>query len=56
MTSVLGTAIVGMGYYTLMWGQLNEDEVGMKHDVENPQPSSDQENMKTPLLQEETNA
>ncbi|PON31668.1 Plant-drug/metabolite exporter [Parasponia andersonii] len=53
--SVIGTAIVGMGYYTLMWGQLNEDEVRMKlHDIETPQPS-DEENMKTPLLREETN-
>lgn len=51
---MIGTAIVGMGYYTLMWGQLNEEEMRIKHDVETPK-SSVEENMKTPLLKEEMN-
>ncbi|KAM6571175.1 hypothetical protein CsatA_015255 [Cannabis sativa] len=41
--SVIGTAIVGMGYFTVMWGQLNhEDEVSTnsnntkQYDVESP--------------------
>ncbi|KAF4394744.1 hypothetical protein F8388_015650 [Cannabis sativa] len=67
--SVIGTAIVGMGYFTVMWGQLNhEDEVSTnsnntkQYDVESPpQEHNDVDdddenyNVKTPLLKPQQN-
>ncbi|KAM6562147.1 hypothetical protein CsatB_022145 [Cannabis sativa] len=69
--SVIGTAIVGMGYFTVMWGQLNhEDEVSSnsnntkQYDVESPpqeyindddDDDDDDNNIKTPLLKPQQN-
>ena len=53
--SVIGTAIVAMGYLTVMYGQMNEDEslgkkVNNNGDVESGESSN--EEIKVPLLQD----
>ncbi|KAF4394741.1 hypothetical protein F8388_015647 [Cannabis sativa] len=67
--SVIGTAIVGMGYFTVMWGQLNhEDEVSTnsnntkQYDVESPpqehndvDDDNENYNVKTPILKPQQN-
>lgn len=46
--SVIGTTISGIGYYSVMWGQIKEDEVKIGCD----ESSSDSLDKKQPLLQE----
>ncbi|KAI9073429.1 hypothetical protein K1719_044614 [Acacia pycnantha] len=46
--SVIGTAIGGIGYYSVMWGQIKEDEDRIRCD----ESSSDSLVKKVPLLQE----
>ncbi|KAL4360546.1 hypothetical protein GQ457_04G007200 [Hibiscus cannabinus] len=46
--SVIGTMIVGTGYYALMWGQIREEELRKEHDVGKVEDVSD---LKAPLLQ-----
>ncbi|XP_039068913.1 WAT1-related protein At1g70260-like [Hibiscus syriacus] len=48
--SVIGTIIVGTGYYALMWGQIREAVLRKELDVEKVDDISD---LKAPLLQEE---
>ncbi|XP_022151081.1 WAT1-related protein At1g70260 [Momordica charantia] len=49
--SVMAAFIAGMGYYTVMWGQLNEDKgVGEEKDDK----SNDLSSAKVPLLDEES--
>ncbi|GMI74962.1 Resistance to Phytophthora parasitica 1, Usually multiple acids move in and out Transporters 36 [Hibiscus trionum] len=48
--SVIGTIIVGTGYYGLMWGQIREEELRKETDVEKADNVSD---IKAPLLQEQ---
>ncbi|KAK2994500.1 hypothetical protein RJ640_029459 [Escallonia rubra] len=46
--SIMGACITGIGYYTVMWGQIREDETSKSgRDVEAPEK-------KVPLLQEAT--
>ncbi|TXG56348.1 hypothetical protein EZV62_017661 [Acer yangbiense] len=47
--SVIGAVITGMGYYTVMWGQLGEDELRKGKSVERVESSDE----KVPLLQEQ---
>ncbi|KAK3223266.1 hypothetical protein Dsin_010291 [Dipteronia sinensis] len=47
--SVIGAVITGMGYYTVMWGQLREDELRKRKSVERVESSDEN----VPLLQEE---
>ncbi|EXB82637.1 Auxin-induced protein 5NG4 [Morus notabilis] len=49
--SVIGTAIVAMGYLTMMYGQQNEDEASTKHGTVDKLGETPEE--KVPLLQEE---
>ncbi|XP_039036855.1 WAT1-related protein At1g70260-like [Hibiscus syriacus] len=49
--SVIGTIIVGTGYYALMWGQIKEAELRKERDVEKVDDISD--DRKTSLLQEQ---
>ncbi|XVE85022.1 hypothetical protein DITRI_Ditri17bG0059200 [Diplodiscus trichospermus] len=48
--SVIGTVIIGTGYYAVEWGQLREEELRKERDVERMDDTSEQ---KTPLLQKE---
>lgn len=51
LCSVMAAFIAGMGYYTVMWGQLNEDKgVGEEKDDK----SNDLSSAKVPLLDEES--
>ncbi|KAK7860616.1 wat1-related protein [Quercus suber] len=47
--SVMGAIIIGIGYYTVMWGQIREEEEHEDHGVE----SADFIEKRAPLLQEE---
>ncbi|KAJ7953662.1 WAT1-related protein [Quillaja saponaria] len=47
--SVIGAAITGMGYYTVMWGKFRGDEENIKQGYE----TSDSSDKKVPLLQGE---
>ncbi|KAL5552944.1 hypothetical protein UlMin_040345 [Ulmus minor] len=47
--SVIGTAIVAVGYFTVMWGQTNEEEAQVKDGFESEENSE----QKVPLLQED---
>ncbi|XP_030447858.2 WAT1-related protein At1g60050 [Syzygium oleosum] len=48
--SIIGAFIVGIGYYSLMWGQIREGKARDDHDNRN----GDSRGNKVPLLQEET--
>ncbi|KAF3431312.1 hypothetical protein FNV43_RR26043 [Rhamnella rubrinervis] len=50
--SVIGAIILGMGYFTVMWGQLKEEEASA-HGVKSVEYSNSEE--KVPLLQEDEN-
>lgn len=52
--SVIGTLVTGIGYYALMWGQISEDEVAKDKENLNVDDNVDSLDMKTPLLQEES--
>ena len=45
----MGAIIIGIGYYTVMWGQIREEEEHEDHGVE----SADFIEKRVPLLQEE---
>ncbi|MBA0828736.1 hypothetical protein Goarm_013376 [Gossypium armourianum] len=51
--SVIGTIIVGTGYYAVMWGQIREEELRKEREVEKVGDISD---LKAPLLQENEDA
>ncbi|GMI70744.1 Resistance to Phytophthora parasitica 1, Usually multiple acids move in and out Transporters 36 [Hibiscus trionum] len=36
--SVIGTIIIGVGYYTVMWGQIKEEQLGKEYDIEKMTP------------------
>lgn len=48
MSSVIGAVITGMGYYSIMWGQIREEESQKLEAVQRVMESSDE---KVPLLQ-----
>ncbi|KAF5746629.1 nodulin MtN21 family protein [Tripterygium wilfordii] len=50
--SVMGAVITGMGYYTVMWGQLKEGEDKEEYSS-SLKSSEDSSDMKVPLLQED---
>ncbi|OMO89910.1 Drug/metabolite transporter [Corchorus olitorius] len=50
--SVIGTFITGMGYYTVMWGQIREEELGKVGDVEKGNDTTSDQ-IKAPLLHKE---
>ena len=48
--SIMGDAIVGMGYYTVMWGLTREDETHTDHGA----ADLSDDDSKVPLLQGES--
>lgn len=53
LCSVIGTIIIGMGYFTVIWGQMKEQEVSARHGFKSVESNSDDE--KVPLLKDEEN-
>ncbi|KAK8582844.1 hypothetical protein V6N13_069612 [Hibiscus sabdariffa] len=56
--SVIGTLIIGMGYYTVMWGQIKEEEEEEEEEQQQLRKECDVERMdpQTPLLPEKEEA
>lgn len=51
MYSVIGAVITGMGYYTVTWGNIREDELLRKGHYYSKDATDDE---KVPLLQEDS--
>lgn len=51
--SVMAAFIAGMGYLTVMWGQINEDR-GVGEDKDGDKNNDDLSSAKVPLLDEES--